>query len=285
MFERYTEKARRVVFYARFEAIQYGSAVIDTEHLLLGLLREGDSLLQWLPQTNAKALRGRVDDSLERRPPTSTPSITLPLSKSAQHVLKQAADEAARIANKKVGPEHILLALIEEKGSFVAQLLLEGGANAAMIRPYYAAATEPPKPSSLQRASSRNYGFRIMSAETVEIHDALWNVDYVRDAIELCRSYNWHWHRAAWQPRDVVVHRKTGCVSFDLGLAGNTKEYALVPDGWIKDHCFICRWELFECRGDHGTGYTNGHDWLCTECYEKFWQDPDFFKPSQPEMT
>ena len=284
MFERYTEKARRVIFFARYEASQFGSPVIDAEHVLLGLVREDASLLRWLPKTNAEDLKRRVDESGERRPPTST-SVDLPLSELAKHILKQAADEAERLANKHIGTEHLLLALIEEKGSFVAKLLHEGGADPAKIRAYYAAAVEPPKPSSFQRASYRELGFRGMSAETVEIHGARWNVDYIRDAIELCRSYNWHWHRATWQPRDVVVHRKTGCVSFDIGLAENTKEYALVPDGWKKDHCFICRWELFECEGNHGTGYTNGHDWLCTECYEKFWQDPDFFTPSQPEMT
>jgi ATP-dependent Clp protease ATP-binding subunit ClpC len=49
MFERYTEGARRAIFFARFEASQYGSQFIETEHLLLGLLREGRSLAKWFP--------------------------------------------------------------------------------------------------------------------------------------------------------------------------------------------------------------------------------------------
>ncbi len=55
MFERYTEKARRVVFFARFEASQYGSPYIETEHLLLGLLREDQSLVKRLNQAAGAA--------------------------------------------------------------------------------------------------------------------------------------------------------------------------------------------------------------------------------------
>jgi len=59
----------------------------------------------------------------------------------------------------------------------------------------------------------------------------------------------------------------------------------LVKDGWKKDLCAICRWELFEAEDDHGTGFTNGRDWLCTECYEKFWDRPDFIAGSFGNMT
>jgi hypothetical protein len=97
--------------------------------------------------------------------------------------------------------------------------------------------------------------------------------------------YNWHWRKAAWKPRDVVIHRKSGCVSFDLGLAADP-DFNLVKEGWKKDHCFICHWELFESQdADHGIGHTNGHDWLCTECYAKFWERPDFFLSSYSDIT
>jgi ATP-dependent Clp protease ATP-binding subunit ClpC len=53
MFERYTEKARRVIFFARYEASQFGSPSIETEHLLLGLLRESKWLPKLLPRADA----------------------------------------------------------------------------------------------------------------------------------------------------------------------------------------------------------------------------------------
>jgi ATP-dependent Clp protease ATP-binding subunit ClpC len=72
MFERYTEKARRVIFFGRYEASQYGSPVIDTEHLLLGLLREDKSLRRWLPKIDGDTLRRRIEEYLPKCDPTST---------------------------------------------------------------------------------------------------------------------------------------------------------------------------------------------------------------------
>ena len=85
----------------------------------------------------------------------------------------------------------------------------------------------------------------------------------------------------------MVVERARGSLSFDLSLAADTANYELVKAGWKRDHCSICRWELFESKEDaaHGTGYTNGRDWLCTECYEKFLDHPDFFSSPYRDIT
>ena len=287
MFERYTEKARRVIFFSRYEASQFGSPKIETEHLLLGLIREGKALYRWLPKTDLQAIRQRVEDHSKKRPPTST-AVDLPLSAAAKRVLKHAADEAERLAHKHIGTEHLLLGLLDEHACFAAKLLREAGADGAEMRLHYAEQqSQPPKPWSFQRASYRDLGFRVLSAETVEIHGSRWNVDYVRDAVQLCRAYNWHWHKSTWMPRDIAVERRTGRISFDLGLASDAANFEILKGGWKKDHCFICRWELFETQDDasHGSAYTNGHDWLCTECYSKFWERPDFFSSSYSDIT
>jgi len=284
MFERYTEKARRVIFFARYEASHYGSREIDTEHLLLGLIREDKSLYRWLPKTDLQTIRQRIDEHSPKQPsiPTNT---DLPLSEGAKRSLKCAANEAERLAHRHIGTEHLLLGLLDED-CFAAKLLWEGGADAAKMRIHY---TEQPdrRWPPFQRGSLYNRGFRAGLGETVEIHGSRWNVDYVRDAVQLCRAYNWHWRKAAWRPRDVVIERKTGRISFDVNLAVDFENFGLVKSGWKKDHCFICRWELFESQNDdgHGTGYTNGHDWLCNECYSKFWERPDFFSSSYSDIT
>lgn len=284
MFERYTEKARRVVFFARYAASQYGAHEIDTEHLLLGLVREAKGILSWAPALTADAVRERIDAHTPHLAPTAT-SVDMPLSPDAGRVLKLAGEEAERLAHQHIGTEHLFLGLLRIRDSFAAKLLQEGGADAVKMREKLAEESNSAHPFQFQRASFHDYGFRTLSKETVEIHGARWNVDYVRDAIELCRSYNWHWHKAAWKPRDVAVHRKHGTCSFDLKLAEDAANFELVKNGWKKDHCFVCRWELFESEGAHGGGYTNGHDWLCIECYERFWKDPGFFSSSQSEMT
>lgn len=74
MFERYTEKARRVIFFARYEASQYGSPYIDTEHALLGLLREDPALIKrFLGETDfASEIRTEIERRITRRGPFST---------------------------------------------------------------------------------------------------------------------------------------------------------------------------------------------------------------------
>jgi hypothetical protein len=283
MFERYTEKARRVIFFGRYEASEYGSPVIDTEHLLLGLLREDPSLGRWYPKTNADALRQRIDDQLLKHTKIST-SVDMPLSKAAKDVLRRAADEADDLGSRNIGTQHLFLGLIGEKDSLSSQLLLEGGADATAIREYLAEEGGHPKPWSYHRSSVGDHQFRELTGETVEIHGAHWTADYVRDAIQRCRAYNWHWRKRAWKPRDVVISHKDGTCSFDLSLAQDSDHFSQVKEGWKKDHCFVCRWELFESNDEHGLGYSNGRDWLCVECYERFWQDPEA-SDSLPEIT
>ena len=123
--------------------------------------------------------------------------------------------------------------------------------------------------------------------DTVEIHGSRWKVDPVHDVVIRLREHPWHWHKSPWKPRDIVIARIDGTISFDLSLAEDTKNFDLVKEGWQKDHCAICRWELIETSTDamHTKGYTNGRDWLCTECYEKFWGEPGFFISPYPEIT
>ena len=70
MFERYTEKARRVIFFARYEASQFGSPYIETEHLLLGLLREDKALANRFLRSHAavESIRKQIEDADGRLP-------------------------------------------------------------------------------------------------------------------------------------------------------------------------------------------------------------------------
>src|SRR5438128_11906961 len=102
-----------------------------------------------------------------------------------------------------------------------------------------------------------------------------------------CRESCWQWRNCSWTARDVGVHRDTGKVSFALSLADGTEDFDLVKGGWRKDHCAICRWELHESKDDteHGTGHTNGLQWICNECYGKFIERDDFFQSNFSDIT
>ncbi len=96
----------------------------------------------------------------------------------------------------------------------------------------------------------------------------------------------WHWRKTKGTPRDVVVNRKTGAISLELELARDAASFELVIGGGAKqDRCLICRWELFESEDEHGTGYTNGRDWLCLECHDRFWERTDFISGAFGEST
>jgi hypothetical protein len=286
MFERYTEKARRVIFFARYEASNYGSKEIDTEHLLLGLIREDKALYRQLPRTDLRNVRQRVDDRYPKRASIPT-NVDLPLSDAGKRVLQYAADEADRLAHKYIGTEHLFLGLLDEGACFAAELLRDGGADPTGMRLQLAESARQ-QTAPLHRDFMRP-GQRFGFGGPIEIHGVRRNAEHIREAIQHCRMYNWHWDRRSWTNLDIAIERKTGKVSFDLRLAEDAKNFELVKGGWKKDHCFICRWELLESQNEadaeHGIGYTNGRDWLCTECYAKFWERPDFFSSSYSDIT
>jgi len=117
MFERYTEKARRIIFFARYEASQYGSPYIEVAHLLLGLVRENYSTIRTLSKTDKgtiwEAIKTLCTDAGQ---PLAT-SVDLPLSQSSKQVLVFAAEEAETMAHKHIGPEHLLLGVLRLQGS------------------------------------------------------------------------------------------------------------------------------------------------------------------------
>jgi ATP-dependent Clp protease ATP-binding subunit ClpA len=138
MFERYTEKARRAVFFARYEASQLGSRQIDAEHLLLGLLREDKGLAQALfhsPAAAIAAIRKEIEEYLGTDEMTST-SIDLPLSPGAKRALSLAAEESDKLQHRAIHTDHLLLGLIKEGQSMASKLLSEHGLTAEKVVAY-----------------------------------------------------------------------------------------------------------------------------------------------------
>jgi ATP-dependent Clp protease ATP-binding subunit ClpC len=145
MFEKYTEKARRVIFFGRYEASQFGSPYIEIEHLLLGLLREDKALTNRFLRGQVEAIRKQVEDHTIIREKVST-SVDLPLSNEGKRVLTYAAEEAARLSHQHIGTEHLLLGLLREETSFAAQILNEHGVRLSAVREELSQATEEAQP-------------------------------------------------------------------------------------------------------------------------------------------
>jgi ATP-dependent Clp protease ATP-binding subunit ClpA len=134
MFERYTERSRRVIFFARYEASQYGSPCIETDHLLLGIFRADSTLTNRVVKgTSIDDVRNQVESHLKRRPSTPT-SIDLPLSNESKRVLAYAAEEAERLSHKHIGSGHLLLGLLREEDCFAAKILYNLGVRPETVR-------------------------------------------------------------------------------------------------------------------------------------------------------
>jgi uncharacterized protein (TIGR03435 family) len=136
MFERFTERARRVLFFAREEASQLGSTHIDTEHLLLGLIRDGKGLTNRLFADAGIALHDIRDEVLRRVPARSktSRSLEIPFSAAAKRVLQHTAEEADRLSHNYLGTEHLLLGLLSERGSVAADVLTSRGLRLDRVR-------------------------------------------------------------------------------------------------------------------------------------------------------
>jgi len=150
MFERYTEKARRVVFFARYEASNYGSPYIETEHLLLGLLREG-RLSKWFPgEVNVEPeIRAEIERRITRGERIST-SVEIPLTAECKKVLTRAAETSERLGHRLVEPEHILIGVLRVEASLAAQILTARGVKPEPIQEQLAKA---PSASNQSNAS------------------------------------------------------------------------------------------------------------------------------------
>lgn len=159
MFERYTERSRRVIFFARYEALQYGSPDISPEHILLGLMREDKTVAaRFFPQrknASADTVRKEIEERIvvRDRIPQST---ELHLSSQTKRVLFYANEESRSLKNRHIGPEHLLLGLLREESSIAAEVLIQFGLGVGAVReeiirqtggsPLFAAA-EPAEPA------------------------------------------------------------------------------------------------------------------------------------------
>src|SRR5215204_3774664 len=137
MFERYTERSRRVIFFARYEALQYGSPMISPEHILLGLMREDKTISsRFLPFRNTisvDAVRREVEERIVLRDRIPQ-SAELHLAPETKKILFYANEESRQLKNRHIGPEHLLLGIVREERSIAAEILVQFGLRVQDIR-------------------------------------------------------------------------------------------------------------------------------------------------------
>jgi len=135
MFERFTDRARRVVVLAQEEARLLNHNYIGTEHILLGLLHEGEGVAAKALESlglHLEAVRQQVGEIIGRG--QQAPSGHIPFTPRAKKVLELSLRESLQLGHDYIGTEHILLGLIREGEGVAAQVLVRLGANLNRVR-------------------------------------------------------------------------------------------------------------------------------------------------------
>ncbi len=136
MFEKYNEKARRALFFARYEASKLGSRVIESEHILLGILREGEETVNEILRrfhVKPEEVRREIEGErvfVERISSTAE----LPLSEESKKILAYASHEAESMLHPTVGSEHLLIGILRVEGCLAMRILLQHGLDVYTVR-------------------------------------------------------------------------------------------------------------------------------------------------------
>ncbi len=164
MFERYTERARRVIFFARYEASAFGSTTIETEHMLLGLLREARNVVNRFAHITGsdQDIRHDIEGRLTVREKLST-AIDLPLSDECKRILAYATEEAERLHHRYIGTEHIFLGMLREEKCGAAEVLYRRGADLNVAREQLARSPMPDEPDPRFRGMFRQWLSQVIS--------------------------------------------------------------------------------------------------------------------------
>jgi len=135
MFERFTDRARRVVVLAQEEAKMLNHNYIGTEHILLGLIHEGEGVAAKALESldiSLEAVREQVQEIIGQG--QQAPTGHIPFTPRAKKVLELSLREALQLGHNYIGTEHILLGLIREGEGVAAQVLVKLGADLNRVR-------------------------------------------------------------------------------------------------------------------------------------------------------
>ncbi|MEI8176220.1 MAG: Clp protease N-terminal domain-containing protein, partial [Candidatus Omnitrophota bacterium] len=136
MFNRFTERARKVILLAKEEAKRFNHDYIGTEHILLGLIREGEGVAAAVLENlglDSEKIRVEVE-KLVRSGPSTVISGDIPFTPKAKKVIELAMDEARNLGHNYIGTEHLLLGLIREGEGVASQVLVNLGLDLGKVR-------------------------------------------------------------------------------------------------------------------------------------------------------
>jgi ADP-ribose pyrophosphatase YjhB (NUDIX family) len=158
MFERYTDRARKVMALANQEAQRFNHEYIGTEHILLGLVKEGSGVgANVLKNLDVDLRKVRLEvESLVRSGPDMIPQGKLPLSPAARQALEYAVEEAHKLSHNYAGTEHLLLGLVRQNAGVAVQVLMNLNLSLERVREEVLITLKPP--SGTEESARETFG-------------------------------------------------------------------------------------------------------------------------------
>lgn len=151
MFERYTEEARRSIFFARYEASSLASGYIETEHLLLGILRQDKVLRGKLPVNAIEQIRKQLEARIPRSAEQIATSVDLPLSADSKRALAYGDKERQSLGHKFIDSGHLVLGILRIQDCTAVDLLRQNGIDYAgyrtVVEQQFQPEPQPPAPA------------------------------------------------------------------------------------------------------------------------------------------
>ena len=234
MFERYTEQARRTLFFARYEASLYGSPQIESEHLLLALIREYGFLRK---QVSTESVQKQLEARGHRMPQTST-SLDIGMSHEVKRILAYGAEEAERLGSRAIDCAHLALGLLREDQFLAAEVLRRQGVTREILESAPQPKIGPLEPEppmigplakrlALQVAACQGHLEAIDEAKAVRIlkRRAWTRKQALGYLVDLATAHH------QWFARALVEPRVTG-VSYPAHDWATAQKYDLLP--WYR---------------------------------------------------
>ena len=205
MWQRFTERARRVVFFAQEEAGKLGESYVSTEHMLLGLVRENDNVAaRILERMGVSLSRIKIEIEQQVQRGDGRQGQDMQLTPRAKRVIDLSYDEARQLSNEYIGTEHLLLGLVREEEGLAGRVLMKLGATLEKTRTETQKIHNEDKSGNVEKSSASSNPFKnafdfLHSLNSKMKIDPVNEVQATRDILEIVNQ------KGYWRGRDLIT--------------------------------------------------------------------------------
>ena len=240
MFERYTQQARRVIFFARYEASALDCDYIHPEHLILGLLREDKSLFGHMAFSEKEAIRRECEGVFPKTDQRRSTSVDIPLTHEAKRSLSYATEEANDLNHKDIDTGHLLLGLLRVEKCAAGDLLRRHGFDLTTVRKRIQNFRESSHARVIDRLNE-SFEPELLTLSSVALQEQIDRLKSVQRAMrENLQAYSTsygeqHLKRKPWSRKEALGHLIDWAMAYQQWLARALTQPKLAIDEYPQE--------------------------------------------------